>query len=146
MASSTLVDLAAAIRTRLQTVNGLLVYAYEPRDLDSIPAATIEGPEEIQRRGPEEHESQLGAWDWVTRWTVRLYTNRGDDLAADATAARTLLAQAIGAIDADRGLLGTAEDAGLVTATFGIETKGDANPREFTVYTCELSVLSLVLA
>lgn len=146
MAADTLVLLAQSIKAALQTIPGLTVYAYERSDLDRLPAATIDGPEEVQRRGPEEHESELGARDLLTRWTVRLYTNRGDDQAADADAARTLLAQAIDAVDANRGLFGTAEDAGLVTASFGIETKGgDTNPRELTVYTCELAVLTFVL-
>jgi hypothetical protein len=138
---------AAAIQTRLNTIPSLKVYLYEPKGsgFDALPAATIDGPNEVVRSDPEAAESQLGTSDWRITWTVRFYVD-DSDRALSTPALRALLGQAIAAIDADRslGIGGTVLDASLVRASFGGVPKDETHQFELLAYECELETWVLV--
>lgn len=142
--STVLGDIATAISTALGTISGLKVYTYEPRDLDALPAATILGPTHVERTGPLEKELQLGSADWHLGYTVRLYVAL-DDPATSMAAARSLLGQAIAAIDADRTLgLAYVDDSSLTTAEYGVTDSSEENQRQMAIYECQLQVWALV--
>lgn len=122
--------------------NALKVYDYEPRDLDTLPALTIDGPVAFERVQPDEAESQLGSDDWNLTYTVRLYTAL-DDPETETRAMRAVLGQVIAAFDADRSLGGEAEiDSVLADGTR--EVIEDENQRAMAVYACSLRVWALV--
>lgn len=122
--------------------NDLKVYAYEPRDLDSLPAVTIDGPVSFRRVDPDDAESQLGSNDWHLTYTLRVYVAFDDPETATA-AVRAVLGQVIAAIDADRSLDGSAEiDAVLSSGELGMTE--DENQRQMAVATCDLDVWALV--
>lgn len=148
MSATKLGLVAAAIKTAIDAAaitsrgNALVVYVYEPRDLDTLPAVTIEGPVEMRRSEPDEGESQLGSDDWRMAFTVRLYVN-AEDRETAATDSRALLGQVIAAIDADRDLGGEAEiDSSLSRGELGY-TPEDAT-RQMAIYDCTLDVWALI--
>lgn len=122
--------------------NDLKVYDYEPRDLDTLPALTIDGPTDFARAETDEPESQLGSIDWRLTYTVRIYVPLGDPETA-AAESRSILGQAIAAIDADRNLGGEADiDASMVEGSR--ELVAEENHPELYVYACSLRVWALV--
>lgn len=137
-AAKTAIDAAAIVSLG----NALKVYTYEPRDLDSLPALTIDGPTDFARSEPDEPESQLGSNDWRLTYLVRIYVPLGDpETASDES--RAILGQVIAAIDADRTLGGEADlDASLADGSR--ELVADANEREMFLFTCSLRIWALV--
>lgn len=147
-AATKLGNLATAIKAAIDDAgieshgNDLLVYKYEGRELDSLPAVTISGPVSIIRTEPDEAESQLGSDDWRMTFVLRIYVAQDDPETAEDDM-RAILGQVIAAIDADRTLGGEAEiDASL--------TNGDVSPaetaseRQLLVFTGDLQVWSLI--
>ncbi len=148
MSATKLGAVATAIKTAIDAAaitsrsNALLVYDYEPRDLDTLPAVTIEGPSSFERTPPDEPESQLGSYDWRLSYTVRIYV-AADDPEQAADDSRAILGQVIAAVDADRDLGGEAEiDSSLSRGELGF-TPEDA-PRQMAVYECALEVWALI--
>lgn len=137
-AAKTAIDAAAIVSLG----NALKVYTYEPRDLDSLPALTIDGPTDFNRTEPDEPESQLGSNDWRLTYLVRIYV-ACDDPETASTESRAILGQVIAAIDADRTLGGEAElDASLADGSR--ELVADQNEREMFLTTCSLRIWALV--
>ena len=141
--STILPGLATAIATVLATVPGLKVYAYEPVDIDVRPAATVEGPIELTRTEPERGESQLGAWDWLSTWAVRIYVDLMEADAAESQI-RGLLGQVVAAFDEDRSLGGAVLDSSLVRSARNYSGRDEAHLNQMVLYECELRVWSLV--
>lgn len=135
--------LASAIAARLQTIVGLKVYAYEPVDVDQRPAATVEGPIELTRTEPDRGESQLGAWDWLSTWAVRIYVDLQEPDAAESQI-RGLLGQVVAAFDGDRSLGGTVLDSSLVRSARNYSGRDEAHLNQMVMYECELRAWSLV--
>lgn len=147
-AATKLAALATAAKAAVEAAgitslgNELKVYAYEPRDLDTLPAVTIDGPTDFRRTEPDEAESQLGSNDWRLTYTVRIYVRLGDPETA-AAQSRTILGQVIAAIDADRSLGGEAEiDASITEGSR--ELVAEENHPEMFVYACSLRVWALM--
>lgn len=148
-AASVINDHATAIGGVLGTISGLKVYLYVPggSGLDSLPAATVDGPIEITRSEPEAGESQLGGGlagyttDWRMTWLVSLY-GKFDEPETDLAAMRSLLGQVIVAVDSDPTLGGQASlGASVVRSTIGLEAEGE---QTLVKYECELHTWSLV--
>ncbi|MBA3689783.1 MAG: hypothetical protein H0W82_00020 [Actinobacteria bacterium] len=147
MSATLLIDVATAIKAAIDYAaitysgNALLVYDYEPRDLDSRPAVTVDGPTAITRREPDFGESQLGSDDWHLTYTLRIYTDL-DDPEGAARQSRAILGQVIAAIDADETLGGIADlGAAFAHATREEVAEGD---RQMWVYSGDLMVWALV--
>lgn len=121
--------------------NDLKIYDHEPRDLDTLPALTIEGPVRFRRVDPDEAESQLGSRDWHLGFTARLYV-AFDSPSMGALDARALLGQVIAAIDADETLGGVALSAVIESGELAFTTE-DA-PRQMAIYDTALEVWALV--
>jgi hypothetical protein len=142
VSATVLGEIAAGIASLLRTIPDIeIVYEYEPDAPDARPAATVEGPTEVERRDVEEAESQLGAFDWRTTWTVRIYAEvvRPD---LDAQTIRALLGQFIAAVDADPTLAGTAQlGASVVRSATAYMAKGE---QEHIAAECELHAWSLI--
>lgn len=130
---------AAAITSR---GNALKVYDYEPRDLDVLPAVTIDGPTDFTRRGVDEPESQLGSFDWRLTYTLRIYV-AADDPKVASDDSRAILGQVIAAIDADQSLAGTAEIDAVLSDGSREFTADDNQSRTLLVFTCALQVWAL---
>ena len=142
MSATVLNNIAAGIAAVLDTIPDLaIVYAYEPIDLDQRPAATVDGPTEITRSEPDSPESQLGAYDWRTTWTLRIYVDV-QEAGADFETIRALLGQVVAAIDANPTLGGTAQLGASVTrSAVDRLAKGEL---EYVAAECELHAWSLV--
>ena len=143
-------EIAEAIVAALAAVNisldgnALKVYDHEPRDLDTLPAVTLEGPTTFRRPSAEEPQSQLGSYDWYLSWAVRIYV-AFEDPAKAAYDTRYLLAQVFDALDADRSLSGTAEiDSALHEGELGYTETSESEPRRLAIYRCTLDTWSLV--
>lgn len=135
---------AAAISAAAITSQGnaLKVYDHEPRDLDTLPAVTIDGPTSFRRVAPEESESQLGATDWHLGYTLRVYI--ADDDPSTATGEiRTVVGQVVAAIDADETLGGAAALGARVAAGQQVYTD-DPERRQMVVMECQLEAWALV--
>lgn len=144
MSATALGAIATAIANAVDNVSGLKVYGYEPRDLDSLPAATVLGPTTFERTAPEESESQLGSSDWHLTYTVRLYV-ANDNPDEAMTSARSYLGQVIAAVDADRTLgLGYVLDASVTSGEFGYSDPDDEHARQMMIYDCALQVWALI--
>ena len=148
MSATKLTALADGIKTAIDAAaitldgNDLLVYTYEPKELDQLPAVTIDGPTAIRRVEPGEPESQLGSLDWHVQFTMRIYI--ANDNPADAAAnSRAVLGQVIAAIDADRSLDGAA-DIDASVANGEMQLTPDEAPRQMIVYSCDLETWALV--
>lgn len=144
--STILPSLATAIAARLATIAGLKVYDHEPgvESIDQMPAATVEGPTELTRTEPEAGESQLGAWDWLSTWAVRIYVKLDDSATAEAQI-RGLLGQVVAAFDTDRSLGGSVLDSSLVRSGRNYTARDEAHlASQAVMYECELRVWSLV--
>lgn len=148
MSATKLGELATGIKTTIDAAaialdgNPLRVYTYEGRDVDTLPAVTIDGPTAFRRAEPDEAESQLGSYDWRVQFTLRIYVALDDPEAAAANA-RSVLGQVIAAIDADRSLNGAAEiDASIANGEMNL-TPEDAH-RQMVVYECDLQAWALV--
>lgn len=148
MSATLLIDVASAIASAIDAAdisyngNDLKIYDYEPRDLDTLPAVTVDGPTAIQRHEPEQPESQLGSDDWHMAFTLRIYTHL-DDPRDGARESRAILGQVIAAIDADETLGGSA-DLGASIANATREPMTDENGRQMWMYEADLQVWSLV--
>lgn len=134
----------AAIDTAAITSLGatLKVYAYDLRDLDSLPAVTLNGPVSFTRADPDEPESQLGSADWRMTFDLMLYVAL-DDPETAATEYRSVLGQVIAAIDADATLGGTAL-IGASVADGALEYAEQEGGRQMAIYRCSLNVWALV--
>lgn len=134
---------AAAITTAAITRNGnaLKVYSYDPRDMDTLPAVTIDGPYQFTRTPPEDRESQLGSNDWHLTYMLRIYVAR-DDPSTGSTDMRAILGQVIAAIDADRTFGASVLEASLVSGELSF-TESDAT-RQMSIMECDLEVWALV--
>jgi hypothetical protein len=135
-------DVAVAAAGVLAGISGLKVYSYDPKAIDLAPAATIFGPTEVIRRDPEAVESQLGSNDWHLTYSLRLFS-KFDDPETATVDARTLLGQAIAAIDGSAylGLPGVVLDAVVARATFSLPGREEA---PVAVWDCDLHVWALV--
>ena len=135
---------AVAIAAAAITSHGreLKIYDHEARDLDTLPALTIDGPTTFRRTQPDEAESQLGAYDWFLTFTLRIYVALDDPQTATHDA-RAILGQVMAALDADRGLGGAALiDASLSSGELTFTE--EENRRPMAVYECALEVWTLV--
>lgn len=139
---------ATALQAVIGTVPGLTVTPYEPRELVSLPAATIQGPTEVQRRPPDTGEPEIGAGSvgnvrfFYTTWQVRLYVKL-DDPETAAGDVRDVLAQVIDAIDANPGLTNTADPTfaafdTTVTRSTLLDNMAHNGPTPMTLYECEV--------
>jgi len=135
-------DGASAIATILSAISGLKVYTYEPRDLDALPAVTIDGPD-FARREPGDVDSGIEAIDLHLTYILRLYVARDDPSTATA-AARTLIETIMQAVEANPGLNGTCMEAVLVSGQYGQTVPDEARSREMVVYECDLRTWTLV--
>jgi hypothetical protein len=148
VSATLLIDVAAAIASAIEAAgisyngNDLKVYDYEPRDVDTRPAVSVDGPTAIVRREPEQPESQLGSNDWHLAFTLRIYTHL-DDPEEGARESRAILGQVIAAIDADETLGGTA-DLGAAIANATREVYESANGVQSLLYEADLQVWCLV--
>lgn len=141
MSATTLTAAASAIATRLATISGVKIYDHEPLALDVLPAVTVEGPTVFTRTGTDQPESQLGANDWHTTWTVRIYVAR--DVAQTAEVdTRTLLAQVVDAFDAGQTLGGVALDTKLTGANR--EPQHADHTRAMLITACQIDAWLLV--
>lgn len=122
--------------------NALKVYAYAPRDVDSLPAVTIDGPTAFTRTDPDEPESQLGSYDWRMSFELTLYVGLDDPEQATVDA-RAILGQLIAAIDADSNLGGEA-DLGASIVDGAREYAENDNGKQMLLYVCSLDIWALV--
>lgn len=140
--------LAAAAKTAIEAAsitsqgNDLKVYDYEGREMDSLPAVTIDGPTSFIRVQPDEPESQLGSYDWRMTFELILYVTL-DDPETAATESRSILGQIIAAIDADDTLGGEAE-LGASLTDGALEFAENDNGKQMRIYRCSLNVWALV--
>jgi hypothetical protein len=74
---------------------------------------------------------------------VRLYI-ANDNPQEAMNQARSILGQAIAAIDADRSLAGQALDASLTSGEFGYSDPDEEHARQMMIYDCALQVWALV--
>ena len=136
-----LTQCVAGIKAGLETIAGLKVYGYEPRDLDILPAATI-GTQIVDRTPPDESESELGSEDWRVTTKVRVY-DRCDDPETAYTAIRVLMPRVIRAIEADRGVGSGALDQTVVRSDAGF-TEQTEQGRQLVVMELDVEALLLV--
>lgn len=132
------VAVGAAITAAAITLDGnaLKVYDAEPRDLDTLPAVTVNGPTAFRRTEPDEPESQLGSDDWILTYTVTIYCPL-DDPARSQRGMRAVLGQVIAALDDDRQLGGAVEiEAKIVNGEQSFTDQ--AEQRQMVIYTCDL--------
>ena len=141
-AASVISDVVAALVTRFSTISGLKVYDYENREPDTLPALMI-GRHVVERTPPDAYEPQLGSTGWTITYDVKLYVALDDPSTAFASA-RTLTGQAIGAIDAQRGLGldGVVIDASMTSADMGFT--GPEAHRQMVIVECAVEALCLV--
>ena len=112
----------------------LKVYSYAPRDLDTLPAFTVYGPTAMRRRGAEEPESELGSYDWLISFELRLYVALDDPETAWGDV-RAMVGQIIAALDADSQLGGLALDSVVESGELDIEET--ENDRQLISFRCD---------
>lgn len=141
----TFTGILAGVAACLGTVDGLVVYDHEPREIDRLPAATIV-LERCERQptqiGEVRAESQLGSVDLLCAWTVRVWCS-GDTTQASEAAALGVLGGVVGAVDADEQLGGVVESAAIESASRErLEAPPDSG-REFVTFAVTLVTSSL---
>ncbi len=143
-AATVLTDLAAALTSVLDDgLNGIRVYAYEPRDLDELPVVTVGGMD-VERVQPDEMESEFGAVDYDVTTRVQIY-EACDDPETAFTRIRELVPKVISVIDRNvpSPLRDLALDTKVVSSSVGFTEQSDVG-RQLVIGTLQVRSLILV--
>lgn len=132
--------LVQALAERLRSIPGLTVLEYEPIGGVPVPSVTI-GAIDLDRRGLNERESELGRDDWLYTIAIKAHMSY-DHPETDWVPARALIGELASAIDADQGLGGEALEARMTRLTSGYND--EASERRLIVLEADVEAIALM--